>query len=196
MANILETLNQGKTIETDTRIKLPVEGKAVIYGFVPYHCNDIDSFFDFEETATCPPIGPANVIGDRIIFSLDGKFYRAPVFNSISSPASPEEKYPVYLLYVPRFLNLSSQYRIYGYKKAFANEKPRLAKYDKYPEDIRVIESVPFYSPLNGEYIFSSASKLRGIGNSFVVITRRLSKEMGTVVYEVYNPKDVEIIEE
>lgn len=194
MANILETLNQGKTIEADIRVKLPVEGKAVIYGFVPYHCDDnMDSFFSFEGTVTCPPIGPANIIGDRIIFPLDGKFYRAPVFKSISSP---EEKYPVYLLYVPRYLNLSSKYKISGYKTAFGNEKPRLVGHDKYPDDIRVIEKTPFYCPLNGEFIFSSASKLRGIGNSFVIITRRLSVETGTVVYEVYNPKDVEILEE
>lgn len=193
MATLLEALKRGKTVEADTRIKLPIDGKAVIYGFVPYHCDDMDSCFGFEETVTCPPIGYANIIGDRIIFPLNGKFFRAPIFNSISFP---EEKYPVYLLYVPRLLNLSSKYKISGYKKAFVSEKPRLIGYDKYPDDIRVIESIPFYSPLNGEYIFSSTSKLRGIGNSFVVITRRCSKETGTFVYEVYNPKDVEIIEE
>jgi len=196
MANIFETLKQGQTVEVGTRIKLPIEGKAVIYGFVPFHCDDIDdidSYFGYDETIICPPIGPANVIGDRIIFPIDGKFFRAPIFESLSSK---EEEYPVYLLYVPRFLSLSSKCKISGYKKAFKSERPKLIGYDKYPDDIRVIDNMPFYSPLNGEYIFSSASKLRGIGNSFVVITRRLSKETGTVVYEVYNPKDVEIIAE
>lgn len=193
MANILEALRQGQTVGAGTQVKLPIEGNAVIYGFVPYYFDDIDSCFGYEGTVTCPPIGPANVIGDRIIFPLEGKFFRAPIFESIS-PA--DDRYPVYLLYVPRFLNLSSKYKISGYKKAFKNERPKLVGYDKYPDDIRILDKMPYYFPLKGEYVFSSASKLRGIGNSFVVITRRLSKETGTVVYEVYNPKDVEIIEE
>ena len=120
MANIFEALKQGITLESGTQIKLPIDGKAAIYGFVPYHFDDKDYCFGYEEIITCPPIGPANVIGDRIIFPLDGKFFRAPVFNSISTP---EEKYAVYLLYVPRFLNLSSKYKISGYKKAFGSEK-------------------------------------------------------------------------
>ncbi len=102
----------------------------------------------------------------------------------------------IYYIYIPRFLNLSSKYKISGYKKAFENEKPRLVGYEKYPDDVKLIDGVPSYSPSNGEYIFSSASKLRGIGNSFVVITLRLSKETGTAIYEVFNPTDVEIIEE
>ncbi|MBD5183962.1 MAG: hypothetical protein HDS97_03615 [Bacteroidales bacterium] len=193
MANVIETLKQGKTLEANTCIKLPIEDKASIYGFVPYHRDEIDSCFGYEETVTCPPIGRANVIGDRIIFPLDGKFFRAPIFNSVSTP---EEKYPVFLLYVPRFLNLPNKDKILGYKTAFSSEKPRLKGYHKYPDNIRVIDSIPFYMPLNGEFIFSSASKLRGIGNAFVIITRRLCKETGIVIYEVYNPKDVDIIEE
>ncbi len=192
MSNILEALKQGKTVESNTRIKLPVEGKAEIFGFVPYH-DDFDTCFGYDETITCPPIGAANIIGDRIIFPVNGKFYRAPIFESIHLA---DEKYPVYLLYVPRFLNLTSKYQISGYKKAFASETPRLIGYDKYPDSIRVIDGVPVYFSEEREYIFSSASKLRGIGNAFVVIVRRRSNETGTVVYEVYNPNEITIIEE
>ncbi len=54
MANILEALKDGLIIESYTQIKLPIVGKAIIHGFVPYHCDEIDSCFGYEETITCP----------------------------------------------------------------------------------------------------------------------------------------------
>lgn len=192
MSNIVESLNNGNKIDAEycVKIKLPVEGKAEIFGFVTFH-DDIFSNVGTEGAPTCPPLGQANVIGDRIIFPIDNKIYRAPIFSCVSKP---EIKYPIYLLYVPRLLNQTYDSHIKAYVQSFKNERPSpyIAKVD----GVRIEDKQPFYFPKEDEYIFSSKSKLRGIGNSFVVITRRISKETGALIYEVYNPKDVEIINE
>lgn len=188
MPSIIEALKQGKTINSGSRIKLPVEGLAEIYGFVPYH-DDTFSSIGLEKTPTCPPLGPANIIGNRIIFSIEGNIYRAPLFKALSIA---EEKYPIYLLYVPRLLNLSAESRIKAYLSSFKNEKP--SPYINQVDGIRIVDKEPFYFPNEDEYLFTSSSKLKGIGNSFAVITRRLSKDNGLLLYEVYDPQDVEVI--
>lgn len=188
MPSIVEALKQGKTINSKSRIKLPVEGLAEIYGFVPYH-DDTFSGLGMEKTPVCPPLGPANIIGNRVIFALDGKIYRAPLFKTISVA---EEKYPIYLLYVPRLLNLTAESRIKAYLSSFKNERP--SPYINQVDGIRTIDNKPFYFPNEGEYLFTSSSKLKGIGNAFAVITRRLSKDSGLLLYETYDPQDVEVI--
>ena len=49
------------------------------------------------------------------------------------------------------------------------------------------------YYPREDEYLFETTSQLRGFGNSFVVITRRISSENGNVFYEVWNPNEIEL---
>ena len=188
MSSIIEALKQSKSINSRSRIKLPVDGIAEIYGFVPYH-EDTFSSLGLETTPTCPPLGGANVIGNRIIFALDGKIYRVPLFETLSIA---EEKYPIYLLYVPRLLNLSAESRIKTYLSSFKNEKA--SPFIHQVDGIRIVDNHPFYFPNEDEYLFTSSSKLKGIGNAFAVITRRRSKENGMLLYEVYDPRDIEVI--
>lgn len=188
MANIIDAIKQGKTIISGSRIKLPVEGLAEIFGFVPYH-EDVLSDFGLERTPTCPPLGAANIIGNRIIFAIDGQIYRVPLFKTL---AVADEKYPIYLLYVPRLLDLPAESRVKAYISSFKNEKP--SPYIYQVNGIKIIDKEPFYFPNEDEYLFTSPSKLKGIGNAFAVITRRKSKENGILQYEVYNPQDIEVI--
>lgn len=187
MANIIDVLKQGETIDSHTRIKLPIEGNAEIYGFVPYY-DDAFSNLGMESTPLCPPLGPANVVGNRVIFGIDGKIYRSPLFKTISTP---EEKYPIYLLYVPRLMNLSAESKVKTYIASFKNEKP--SYYINSLEGIKMIDNKPFYYPKEDDYLFTSPSSLRAVGNAFVVITRRRSKDNGLLLYEVYPPEDVDI---
>lgn len=185
MTSLFDLFFNGKTIESSIPIKLPIESHATIYGFVAY------DNYPFSEVVSCPPLGPAHIIANRIVFSMEGKLYRFPIFNKISKPI--EEKYPVFLLYVPRLLGLEWPSHVSSYLSSMKNEKPD--RYVGKVNGIQVIENKAYYFPKEDEYLFESNTQFRGIGNSFVIITRRNSPDNGVFIYEVWNPGEVKIIE-
>ncbi len=185
MSNLLGLCLQGVKISQYTTIELPLVGKATIYGFVVYHDNI------FSEQVRCPPLGRANVVGNRIIFAMDDKIYRFPIFTSIKK--GTKECYPVYLLYVPRLMDLPYSSHVAAYIHSMKNEKPHT--YIWKVDGIKLIDNVPYYYPKDDEYIFESTSPFTGIGNAFAVITRRISSNDGYFIYEVYDPNEVKVVE-
>lgn len=186
MVTVFEACINGQKISSNTCVKLPFVGKAYIYGFAIY---DDDIFTDI---VCCPPLGVAYVVGNRILFSLENKIYRFPIFSSIEKPA--KEKYPVYLLYVPRLLSLPYSSHVAAYVETMKKEKPHLNIYKV--DGIKLEDKKPYYFPKEDEFYFKSSSQLGGIANTFVVITRRISPHNGNLIYEVFDPNEVEIIEE
>lgn len=185
MSNLYDICLQGSKISKFTSVKLPA-GEAQIYGFIAYHDNI------FSDNVSCPPLGKAYVVGNRIVFNMENKLYRFPIFSSIEK--NTQESYPVYLLYVPRLMDLPYQSHVAAYVSSMKNEKP-IPYYIWKVDSIRSIEGKPYYFPKEDEFYFDSTSQFKGIGNAFEVIIRRTSPVDGSLVYEVYDPKDIEIIE-
>lgn len=191
MANIYDKITGGGIINRGTKVKLPIVGEAYIYGFVPI---DEDDFFEFSilNDLDGPALGPACVIGNRVVFSIDGKFSRFPLFSTIRSIT--EEKYPIYLLYVPKLLKSPYSSHLTAYKYSMQNEKPH-QNIGKVNGIKLIMEGTPYYYPQQNEFLFSCNSLLRAIANTFAVVTRRKSGDNELVVYEVFNPSEVEVID-
>lgn len=190
MAKILEKISKGFRVTKGTKIKIPIGGEALIYGFVPFNEDELFEFSILNDL-NGPALGPAYVIGNRIIFSLDGKFSRFPIFTSIQN--FDEEKYPIYLLYVPKLLNSPNSTHVGAYKYSMKNEKPH--KYIGKVEGVKILDDRAYYFPNANEFFFTSQSCLRGLANSFAVITQRKSGDNEMVVYEVFDPTEIEIID-
>lgn len=184
MSTLYDTfLNKG-TIQINSTVKLPIGKDATVYGFLA--CND----FLFSNTLDSPPLGIAHVIRNRIFCFLGDKTYRFPIFASISKPR--DEKYPVYLLYVPRLLDLEYKSYVDAYRLTMKNERPHV--WVQKVDGISVTDGVAYYYPKEDEYLFESQSKLKGIGNAFLVITRRVAPEHGGTIYEIFEPSEIELM--
>lgn len=196
MSNLLELLHQVGNVSQYTKIELPLVGKATIYGFVVYNDNTFPELANQTITqVSSPPLGKANVVGNRIIFAMDNKIYRFPIFSSVEK--STKECYPVYLLYVPRLMDLKASSHVAAYKDYMKNEKPQqIHKGNIWKVDgIKVIDNKALYFPKDDEYVFESSSPFTGIGNAFMVITRRVSSNDGSLIYEVFDPNEVKVVE-
>ena len=75
MSTVIEDLMAGKELKRGAIVKLPIGKEATIYGFVAYH-ERLDDFPKDVKGINCPALGPAHVIGNRIVSALDGKLYR------------------------------------------------------------------------------------------------------------------------
>lgn len=194
---MLEAVSNGDKIDKSTTVLLPIAQKATIYGFVPYNEESyIDIFLSAtEKDLDCPQLGRADVVGNRIISNITGNLRRFPIFSSVEKPK--EEKYPVELLYLPK-LNLlpkgwNTQFKAYREIMKTGKLQGNLAI--KAIDGMQIIEDKAFYIPKDDEFIFTSPSKFYGIANAFTVITRRISIETGTMVYETSLPSELEIID-
>ena len=185
MSTLYDICLQGQKVSKYTPVKLPT-GEAHIFGFVAYHDNV------FSDNVSCPPLGKAYVVCNRIVFSMENKLYRFPIFSSIEK--NTKESYPVYLLYVPRLMDLPYQSHVTAYVDSMKNEKPN--SYVWKVDSIRLIEGKAYYFPQEDEFYFDSTSQFKGIGDAFEVIITRKSPVDGSLIYEVYDPKEIEIIEQ
>ena len=186
--NILyDALNSGKKLKKNMLVKLPIAKESTVYGFVPYN----ETYFLNPDTIGCPPLGEATIIGNRLIYFTDKQIFRFPIFNSVSK--LKDEKYNVYHLHVPRLMEIESGYKLRCYLNSVKKEKPDCDVWKV--DSIKIIEDSAFYYPKEDEYLFETTTPFRAIANAFVVITRRISTDRGIVVYEVYDPKELEIID-
>lgn len=183
LTNIMDVINNGRTISKGHQVSLPIEGDATIYGFIA-----IENLI-FSLAIDMPPLGEATVLSNRVIFAFDKKLHRFPIFNSVCK--ATEEKYGLHLLYIPRLLNLSNQSNIQAYEQSMAQEKPnpKVAKID----GVKIEDNVAYYYPQNNDIYFMSSSKLRGLSNGLAVIIRRISKISGDIKYEIYNSDDIQV---
>lgn len=182
LISLEEAIEGGRTLSKGEKVSLPIGGDAEIYGFIAIE-NDVFSF-----AIDMPPLGEGKVLSNRVIFSLNNKLHRFPVFNSVCKAI--EEKYELYLLYIPKFYNLS-EWGIKVYTQSMKNEVPN-SNVSKI-KGVRIEDKKAYYYPDNGDLYFQSTSKLRGIGNGVAVITRRLSKLSEDIKYEIFNPQEVMI---
>lgn len=179
-----DAVEKGKTLSTDMRVILPSGEKADIYGFIAID-NDLLS-----HAIDMPPLGKCHVLSNRVVFSLDEYLLRYPIFNSVSKVS--EEKYNLYLLYLPKFTNLSNDWNRNAYINAMQNEivkNSNVAKLD----GVIIEDSIAYYFPNDYDLYFTSKSKLRGIGTGFAVITRRISKLTDNIYYEIFDSHGVRI---
>lgn len=183
LINIIDAINNGRTLSKGQQVTLPVEGDATIYGFLA-----IENFI-FSMAIDMPPLGEATVLSNRVIFAFDKKLHRFPIFNSVCK--ATEEKYRLRFLYVPRLLNLSNQGNVQAYKQSMVQEKPnpKVVRID----GVKIEDDVTYYYPQNNDMYFKSSSKLRGLSDGLAVIIRRISKISGDIKYEIYNPEEIQV---
>ena len=91
-------------------------------------------------------------------------------------------------------MDLPYQSRVTAYVDSMKNEKPN--SYVWKVDSIRLIEGKAYYFPQEDEFYFDSTSHFKGIGDAFEVIITRKSPVDGSLIYEVYDPKEIEIIEQ
>ena len=178
-----EAVEVGQILTAGSKVLLPIGVDAEIYGFIA-----IDNSFS-NPSIDMPPLGECHVLANRIMSTFDKQQHLFPIFRSVSNAI--KERYPLYLLYIPRFKNLSSEWdrKAYIYSMSREVPNPKVARID----GIKLEEKVAYYYPKEDDLFFESNSKLRAIGSEFVVVTRRLSKLSDNVKYEVFDAHSVMI---
>ncbi len=190
--NLFEAVANGKELTKGMEVKLPtVEYTAHIYGFVAVPEQELD--VDKLPLRDMPALGQANVLSNRVVSIICNQFCRFPIFTSVQKAC--EDRYNLYLLYVPHFLSSEYQGRRNAYKQTYTGEsvESKVASFTEVKLEGTLQERQAFYYPRENDLYFQSSSKLRGMASSFVVITRRISKVTDQVIYEVYNPEEVKI---
>lgn len=176
-----EAVNEGQKLSAGTKVVLPTGDDAEIYGFIAIQDNMLSTNIDM------PPLGECRVFSNRVIFYLDKQLHRFPIFQSVCKPT--EEKYALYLLYVSKFLNLSSEWDRKYYMESMCKDRPhpKVSRID----GIQIEDNIAYYIPNEYDLYFESRSKLRAIGTGFVIVTRRISKLSGDIKYEVFDSHSV-----
>lgn len=118
---------------------------------------------------------------------MEKQLHRFPVFKSVCKAS--EERYGVYLLYVPKLFHLTSEWYRKYYIQSMHKEIPH-PQVDKI-DGIRIEEKVAYYFPEESDLYFESNSKLKGIGSGFVVVIRRISPLTGDIKYEIFDSHSV-----
>lgn len=175
-----DAIQEGIKLSAGSKVILPSGDEAEIYGFIAINENPLSDSIDM------PPLGECKVFSNRVIFFMDKQLHRFPIFQSVSKVS--EERYGIYLLYVPKFLKLSTEERKY-YMESMCRDKPhpKVSRID----GIQVEENVAYYHPKEHDLYFDSRSKLRGIGSGFVIIIRRVSILSDEIKYEVFDSHSV-----
>lgn len=172
-----EAVSAGQTLSAETKVILSTGDEAEIYGFIAIDDNILSIHID------TPPLGECQVFSNRVIFYMEKQLHRFPIFKSVCQAS--EERYGVYLLYVPKLFHLSSEWHRKYYNESMRKENPhpQVCKID----GIRIEEKVAYYFPEELDLYFESNSKLRGIGTGFVVVIRRISPLTGDIKYEIFD---------
>lgn len=178
-----EALQEGQTLSAGSKVVLPIGDEAEIYGFIATASNILSMNIDM------PPLGECQVFSNRVIFYLDKNLHRFPIFCNVRITSA--ERYGLYLLHVPKFLNLSSEWdrKFYIESMCKENPHPRVSRI----EGVRIEDNVAYYYPNENDLYFESRSKLRAIGSGFVVVTRRISKPSENIKYEIFDSHSVKI---
>ncbi len=181
LISLEDAIQEGIKLSAGAKAVLPSGDEAEIYGFIAIDNNPLCSFIDM------PPLGECKVFSNRAIFLMDKQLLRFPIFQSVSQVA--EERYGLYLLYIPKYLNQATDYLRRYYIESMSMDKPHPKV--TYIDGVQVEENVAYYLPKEHDLYFESRSKLRGIGSGFVIITRRVSKLSDEIKYEVFDSHSV-----
>lgn len=183
LIDLQTAIRDGYILSKGMSVRLPINVEASIYGFLAID----DDVFSYE--IDMPPLGCANVLANRVVFAMGEKLYRFPIFSNLSKTS--KEPYNLYLLYVPKFMFSPYHSHVQAYKYSMKNDKPsaNVAKL----EGIRIENGSAFYLPKEDDLMFRSSSMLTGIANDFAVVVRRITKDRGHVIYEIYDKHEVRI---
>lgn len=187
--NIIQALREGTHLTKGMKVKLPLDKEGSIYGFVP---TDPDIFcMNSNKPLDTPISGVVKIVGNRCLCMVGNLLCRFPIFYSIS--LVDEERYPLSYLYIPRLLNREdcpSQVHAYRFAMMAREDKQEFSYLEKIP-GVKVENKEAFYYPQNGDFLFKSSSLLKGLADSFSIITWRVSQSNDEIMYEVYNPDDI-----
>ena len=180
LIRLSEAVQKGQKLSYGAKVLLPMGDEAEIYGFIAIDLN-------ISSEITMPPLGECQVFANRVIFSLDNETLPFPIFSSVSKAS--EERYGLYLLYIPKFSNLSKSQR-QSYRWSLNNEKPHASVGQI--NGVKIDDNIAYYYPTENELYFESRTRLRSIGSDFAVIIR-VSKISDDIKYELFDSYSVRI---
>ena len=183
LISLSDAVNEGVKLSSNSKVLLPTGVEANIYGFIAMYDDMLSSIIDM------PPLGECKVLSNRAIFYLDKQLYRFPIFHSVSKVT--EQKYNVYLLYISKFINLSSNWDRNSYLETLSKERPN-PKVSRL-HGVKIEENTAYFYPSENDLYVESKSKFRAIGSDFAVITRRVSKLTDNIKYEIFDSLSVKI---
>lgn len=186
MASLLNKLENEGNISKSLTVQLPIGEEGEIIGFVPYTENNILS-----DKINCPPLGKAYVIGNRIIFNLNDKTYGFPIFKKISK--INEDKLHLLFLYIPRLISELTQSKLQAYFQSVRDPKPN--PWVNNIDRISLLDGFAYYTPFENEYLFETNTKFKGVAPDFVVVTRRIIQSTGELIYEIYDPSEIDTLD-
>ena len=181
-----KAVKEGQTLSKGLKVILPDGEAAEVYGFIAINDDVFSMAIDMPAIIDMPPMGECQILSNRAFFYLENKIHRFPIFRSVAK--ANEEKYDLYLLYMPKFMALT-KYDLDYYLYSMRNENPnlRVARIN----GVRIEDKRAYYYVNNDDLIFKSGSKLRGISNDFAVITRRPAKISEDIKYEIFESSGI-----
>lgn len=172
-----EALQCGLKLYEGKKVVLPSGDDADIYGFIAIEDDMLSPFIDM------PPLGECQVFSNRVMFLMDKKLHRFPIFSKVCKVS--ENRYDLYMLYLVKFNNLLSEWDLKAYIYYFRDRKiiTNLMKLN----GVQIEENIAYYIPYKNDLYFESRSKLRAIGSGVAVVTRRISKKADDIKYEIFD---------
>ncbi|MBD5422725.1 MAG: hypothetical protein HDR49_06835 [Bacteroides sp.] len=189
LVSIKDVLTPGRLLSKGLIVVLPTGYEAEIYGFIAIEDN-VAEIIDIDKSGNTsidmPPLGEAIVLSNRVIFSMNEKVLKYPIFN-IACKAT-ENRYNLKYLYIPKFLRLSGN-KSMAYRQSMKKDVPdsNVGKI----ENVEIDDNRAYYYTSDSDILFKSDSMLRGISNDFAVITRRLSSKTDDIKYEIFSSNEI-----
>lgn len=175
-----EALQSGLKLYEGKKVVLPSGDDADIYGFIVIEDEMLSLLIDIIDM---PPLGECQVFSNRVMFLMDNKLHRFPIFSTVCKVS--ENRYDLYMLYLVRFNSLLSGWDLKAYLYYYRDKKiiQNLMKLN----GVQIEENTAYYLPLKNDLYFESRSKLRAIGSGVAVVTRRISKKTDDIKYEIFD---------
>ena len=100
-----KAVKEGQTLSKGLKVILPDGEAAEVYGFIAINDDVFSMAIDMPAIIDMPPMGECQILSNRAFFYLENKIHRFPIFRSVAK--ANEEKYDLYLLYIPKFMALT-----------------------------------------------------------------------------------------
>lgn len=175
-----EAIQSGIKLYEGLKVVLPSCEEAEIYGFLT------TEDFILSDNIDMPPLGECQVFSNRVIFYMNNKLHRFPIFSTVCKVS--EDRYDLFALYIPRFETLlSDSFNFKAYVKYMGTRQ--ITSYLKSIKinSLQIEKDIAYYIPNENELYFESRSKFRAIGSGVAIITRRISKKSDDIKYEIFD---------
>ena len=178
-------------IKKGMMVSMPLIPQMVVYGFVVIGKQEqaIEMFCSaiLEGKSYCIlPLGPVEVYGDRVLFkSVDKNMpNRLPIFSEVNRQEVAQ--LPLLNLYVPAFALDKNKKSIYS---SYQQQKKQYKALEL--PNVESVDGTYVYNLSPEDYVFSSHSIFKGVGEDFRVICRRINGVTGEILYEICSSDDV-----